>query len=343
MKPRRLLGVICSTFLHAAAVAAPEPPPADPITAIVNTEDADRFAKLFAETGGKPTAVQLQRDYLDPGTYGIDVFTPGRIRNAEALAMQVAAKSEDYRKAIETCLPVVKQSNAELRAIYLALRGLYPTRPLPQIYIVFGRGNSGGTAGPGAQVLGLEVLCAGSPTPERLRQELRMFFAHETVHTWQPGNAGTERNPLLRSVLREGAADYIASLVLGAPPSTARDAWAPQREAELWKLFMADVATMRNFTWETMQKDKTAKTTMRRWVENYGSAPEGWPFEAGYWIGMRIWQRYVDAAPDKRAALEDVLLWTDAEMILARGSYRPNRPTARSRPISGSSAAISGP
>jgi hypothetical protein len=323
MKFERWLGVIGATFLHAVAMGAPVPPPADPITAIVQTEDADRFAKLFKETSGKPTAAQLQSDYLDPGSYGIEIFTPDRIQNAKALAQQIAAKPEDYRKAIETCLPVVKQSNAELRAIYLALRGLYPTRPLPQIYIVFGRGTSGGMAGPGAQVLGLEVLCAGSPSPERLRQELRMFFAHETVHTWQPGNTGAERNPLLRSVLREGAADYVASLVLGAPPSAAREAWAPQREAELWKQFSADLAAMRDFTWETMQTDKAAKATMRRWVENYGSAPDGWPFEAGYWMGMRIWERYVDAALDKRAALEDVLLWTDADAVLRRGSYRP--------------------
>jgi hypothetical protein len=319
----RLLNLIVLACSPLAARAAPVPPPADPITATIQTEDADRFATMFATSGGKPTAEQIQRDYLDLGSYGIDVFTPDRIKNATALAAEIAINRKDYEVAIAQCLPIVKQAAAELRSIYLGLRGLYPARPLPQIYIVFGRGTSGGTAGPGAQVLGLEVLCKTAPTPEKLRQTLRMFFAHETVHTWQRESTGKERNPLLRSVLQEGAADYVASLVLGAPPSAEREAFAPQRESELWKQFEADVAVMRDLDWFALQKNKDAQIRMHRWVENYGSAPKDWPFELGYWIGMRTWQRYVDTAPDKHVALEEILTSTDANAVLDRGRYRP--------------------
>ena len=35
------------------AAAANRPPPADPLTATIHTEDADRFATLFAKTKGK--------------------------------------------------------------------------------------------------------------------------------------------------------------------------------------------------------------------------------------------------------------------------------------------------
>ena len=73
------------------AAATNRPPPADPLTATIHTEDADRFAALFAKTKGKPTAAQLKRDYLDKGSFGIGVFIPGRIVDADNLARAIAA------------------------------------------------------------------------------------------------------------------------------------------------------------------------------------------------------------------------------------------------------------
>ena len=58
-----------------------------------------------------------------------------------------------------------------------------------------------------------------------------------------------------------------------------------------------------------------------RWVENYGSAPPGWPYEVGYWIGMRIWQSYYDAAVDKHAAIREMLTWDDPDLILQKSRY----------------------
>ena len=73
------------------------PPPADPLTVEVETGDADRFAALFEETGGKPSAERLQQDYLDRGSYGVQVFTPNRIVDAANLARRIAAKSSFER------------------------------------------------------------------------------------------------------------------------------------------------------------------------------------------------------------------------------------------------------
>jgi hypothetical protein len=226
-------GLRLAGLLLIAGCAVPlsaEPRGIDPLVASVDTRDADRFAELFNETNGAPTAEQLQARYLDRAGPGVRIFTPDRIRNAQALAAHVSANKEDYRRAITACLPVVKQTVPEVRAIYLALQGLYPDKPLPPLYIVFGRGNSGGTATAEGQVLGLEVLCKIAPTPAELRQTMRIFAGHETVHTWQPENSGSEPNVLLRAVLQEGAADFIASLVFGGPPArTARPGRRPGR------------------------------------------------------------------------------------------------------------------
>lgn len=310
-----------SLLALSGAAPAPRPPAADPLTASVHAEDAERFAALFARTGGKPTARQLQRDYLDKGSYGVGVFTPGRIENADHLARSIAADPERYRKAIRTCLPAAKKADADLRAIYLGLHGALPSARLPQIYLVFGAGNSGGTAQPGAQVLGLEVLCDMAPDPAAFRRTLRQFFAHETVHSIQQ-DAGMRiaHDPLLTAVLVEGAADFIARLVTGEEPDARRAAWAAPREAMLWKQFGADIALTRTLTGEDdPPKGSPQDKAYRRWVANYNSAPDGWPGELGYWMGLRIWERYYAAAPDKRAALRDMLAVRDPRAILKIG------------------------
>lgn len=320
---RRLLAFLILLSPMAAVAQRSPPPSADPLTVRINTDDADRFADLFRRTGGRPTAEQIRTGYLEPGSYGVEVFTPHRIKNAQALAERIAREPDVYRSAIERCLPVVKQAGGDLRAIYLGLRGLFPERPLPQIYIVVGAGNSGGTAAPGAQVLGLEVLCKLSPTPEKLRDALRMFFAHETVHSWQPSDAWEGSDPLLRAVLLEGAADYVASLVLGRSPSAERETWALLREAELWKLLAADLELTQHLTGEQIDRDPNAQAAVRRWVGNFSKSPPGWPYEVGYWMGMRIWQRYVEAVVDKRAAMNDVLNWTDPRAVLSQVEQGP--------------------
>jgi hypothetical protein len=312
-------------LLAFAAMTAGEvapPPPTDPLTAQIDTGDADRFAALFERTGGRPTAEQLQREYLDRGSYGVKVFTPDRIRDASNLAAKIAAKPDWYTKAIRTCLPVVKETTGELRATYLAFRGLFPERALPRIYLVVGAGNSGGTAGPGAQVLGLETLCRISETPDQLRSILRSFYAHETVHVFQ-GELDVEKmgNVLLGNVLIEGAADFIATLVTGRQMDPARAAWAAPREAELWRQFEADLVTTRGLRRDQIKPGSPAAESFNRWVENYGSSPKGWPGEAGYWMGQRIWQRWYDRQPDKRAAIRGMLELKDPNAVLAAGRF----------------------
>ena len=315
---------IALPVLLLAAAPSGRPTAADALTATIHAEDADRFAALFARTGGKPTAAQLQRDYLDKGSNGVAVFTPGRIENAGHLAAAIAAKPERYAKAIRICLPAAKAANADLRSIYLGLHGALPQARLPQIFLVFGAGNSGGTAQPGAQVLGLEVLCDIAASPVEFRRTLRHFFAHETVHSFQQDAGMTlAHDPLLAAILVEGAADFIARLVTGEEPDAARAGWATPREAALWKQFQADIALTRNLTDQDDPADGSPEAkAYGRWVGNYNHAPQGWPGELGYWIGMRIWERYYAAAPDKHAALAAMLRVDDPRAILKVGAYK---------------------
>lgn len=321
---RHWVVVISFAFLLASGLAAdsPEvPPSADPLTATIHTEDADRFARLFNATNGKPSAEEIQKEYLDGASYGVTVFTPYRIMNAAHLAKAVTDDPANYAHAIGDCLPRIQQYNADLHSIYLALHGLLPDQPLPQIYVVFGAGNSGGTAGQNAQVLGLEVICKVSGgTPEGLRTTFRQLFAHETVHTFQNDPSEAKKSPLLASVLQEGAADFIASLVTGETPDPQRANWAAQRESSLWSQFQKDLVVTQSP--EDKADPKAAEQASKRWIGNYQSAPPGWFSEAGYWVGMRVWQCYYQAAADKHQAIHDVLAWNNPELILTKSGYR---------------------
>lgn len=319
-----MAGVIAALLLAAAGPATAAPPPVDPLTVEVEAADAERFAALWERTGGKPAAAEIQREYLDRGSYGVHVFMDGRIQGAAHLAEVIASKPEVYARAIRTCLPIVRSMTAELRATYLAMHGLLPEARLPHIYLVVGADNSGGTAADGAQVLGLEVLCRISDTPEKLRETVRAFFAHETVHALQSA-AGPEAeavgDTLLGNVLIEGAADFIATLVTGRQIDPARAAWGMAREAELWRQFEADLATTRGVAGSDAKPGTPARAAFHRWVGNAGEAPPGWPGEAGYWIGQRIWERWYAAQADKHAAVRRMLTLDRLSEVLARGRY----------------------
>ena len=317
------VAVLSALFGHSVFAAGPAqhpPPAADPLTVRIHTEDAQRFAQLFAATDGNPSAEQIQKEYLDKASFGVQVFTPDRIVSAAHLAERVAEHHADYAAAIQNCLPRLQERNSDLRAIYLAMHGLLPEKALPEIYVVFGAGNSGGTAGPNAQVLGLEVLCKSSAgDPAAFRATLRRFFAHETVHTFQNDPADASKSPLLTQVLIEGGADFIASIVTGETPEPGRAKWAVSRETLLWTEFKKDLT----FTQPPLGKEEpfTANAARLRWINNYQKAPSGWPFEVGYWIGMRIWECYYERSVDKHQAIRDVIDWNDPDAILQRSGY----------------------
>lgn len=312
---RQLLLPVATLWSSAVFAAAA----VNPLTVDIGTDDARRFANLMKDDA-VPTAEILQREYLDRAGPGVKIFTPLRIVDAERLARKVASKPDTYRYAIRECLPRVPTLRSDLKAIYLAFSGLLPERPLPAIEVVFGALNSGGTASSDTQVIGLEVTCPPGTTPEQFRTNMRGFFAHETVHTWQGEETPQAlADPLLSQALREGVADYLASVVTGEVPSRDRDSWARQRESWQWEEFKRD----RQF----MQSDSDSLRTpgasprFKRWFANCGSAPEGWPCEAGYWIGMRIAEAYVNRSPDKHAAIRKLVELEDPGAILKASGY----------------------
>lgn len=315
----RLLGILFAMPLAAAAPA----PLSIVLQSRVDTSAADRFAQVWNATEGAPSAADLQRGYLRQGDQAIAIFTPGRIRSADHLAKVIASNPKAYGDAVQRCLPWVRSQDARFRSVNLGLRGLLPNRQPPKVAIVVGAGNSGGTAGEGMQVIGLEVICRMSPDRASFDALMRNFFAHEAVHTFQRFSAPkADADWLLSQVIREGTADYVASLVTGTNPSPERSAWAKARGDAVWTDFLADRATSIANMKSPGDFNDVGTRAVYRWVMNSGSAPKGWPGEAGYWVGAEIARAYVEASSDPQAALEELLVFDDPEPILRRAASR---------------------
>ena len=291
----------------------------------VQSVDAHRFAALFDAHDGALDAELLQAEYLDGAGRGVEVFTPSRIQNADNLARAVAEDPEAYRRGIEVCLPIADSMNAELQETYAAMQPLFPGRDLPEIHVVFGAGNSGGTAASDALVLGLEVICRVGQSEEEIRSIFRFFFAHEAVHALQTQNMDAfARDPLLYMSLLEGQADYVSLLVTGQVPTQSRHDWAVENEDGLWPEFSRDrrilkVAAEAGASYGNLPPE--AATALTRWHANAGRAPDGWPYELGYWMGRQIVADYVTRADDPDQALIDLLNITDPVRVLSQTRY----------------------
>ena len=311
----------------AACLAQSTEAPPDPLDARVETIDAHRFAKLFEAAHGVPSAEELQKGYLEHSGPGVKAFTPDRIVDAANLARAIAKDPAKYRHAIDVCLPAADRAQASVRGVYLAYRGLFPDSQLPRIFAVFGAGNSTGTIGPGAQVIGLEQACQGISTEAAFRDSIRHLAAHETAHALQPPLAedAPVRHDLLLWALREGGANFLGAIVTGDDPSGSDNAWAMQRDASLFKQFFADRATAKAHWPAGKDPDSIGAQAATRWFWNT-PAPDGRPADLGYWIGQRIADAYYRRQSDRRAAIRVILEMRDPDALLRESGYGGDMP-----------------
>ena len=71
---------------------------------IIETSDVDRFYEVYDESGGRPTADMLQREYLDPGSSGLHELA--RLRNVTGQSIAEASQSHEAQKGSAVGLPV---------------------------------------------------------------------------------------------------------------------------------------------------------------------------------------------------------------------------------------------
>lgn len=297
--------LVCPTLANgeqSSSVAGSAPAGSGPA---IHIEDVTRFYEIYEAAGGRPTAEQLQRDYLDRGSDGLKQFAKLRnitgVRIADSLAKQPAL----YANA-KACMAALPRVRARLEEALRTLARLYPEARFPPVTIAVGRGKPVGVGGPvtGVQI-GLEALCATTYLNPDVEDRFVYVIAHEFAHVQQAAVLTENEHPtVLELSLIEGAAELAAELIAGKVAYSQLAGQARGREQAIETAFAA----------EQDSKD------LSNWLNN--GTPEK-PGDLGYWVGYRIAKAYYQQAPDKRRALREILEMTDAKAFLAKSGWRP--------------------
>lgn len=301
-----------------AMVLASAAPAATPAGPQILTEDVTRFYEIYDGAGGKPTAEQLDKDYLGKGSAGLRHFAQIRRVTGERIAETIAKSPATYEDA-RRCLAVMPGVKRRLTDAFAKLAVLYPEAKFPPITLVVGRGRPIGVADNEGAAIGLEALCAADFMDPNLENRFVRVTVHEYVHLQQsPRQLDMEEGKpgvtLLDLALVEGAAEFTTQLLTGEPGNYQHKAWTKGCEATIEAAFV---------------RDQDA-TKLSAWINNAPGTAER-PGDLAYWVGSRIVQSYYDRAADKKQALRDIFEMRDPKAFVAASGWTPAKGPACAR------------
>lgn len=283
--------------------------PAKPAAAapVIDIDDVIRFYRLYRETDGHPTAGQLQKDYLDPGSPGLHRLASLRNDTGQRIADAMVRDPAIYANA-RTCMRALPRARTRLVVAFGKLRRLYPEAQFPPVTIAVGRGKPVGVSDETGVMIGLEALCAVPYFDANVEDRFVHVIAHEYAHAQQALTAPAlynKKDPtVLEVALVEGAAEFVAEVTAGGVANPGIRTEASGHESEIETAFVAD----------------EDRTDLSHWFYN-GSLQK--PGDLGYWVGYRIVKAWWLRAPDKRRALAQILGMTDAHAFLRESGWRP--------------------
>ncbi len=301
MRRAGIVFAISTVFCATICVAAENAPAAPPI----QTEDVERFFRIYEAADGRPTAEVLQRDYLDAGSEGLHQLAKLRNVTGVRIADMIAKNPAMYDKARD-CMSVLPRVRERLTVALGSLVRLYPRARTPPVTIVVGRGKPVGVAGPATGIqIGLEALCATEWLNPDVEDRFVFVIAHEYIHVQQSAELADKEKPtVLEMSLLEGAAEFAAELIAGRVAYAQIMASTRGREKEIETAFVGEMDS----------------TDLSNWLYN-GTAEK--PGDLGYWAGYRIARSYYQHATDKQRAFREILEMNDAKALLAKSGWRP--------------------
>jgi hypothetical protein len=309
-----LLSVIAPAVAEDATVTT-----SDPAQAEIMTSDVDHFWQAFDDAAKAPMQQReavYQNEYIGLASQGLKDFLVFRHLDAAKLSRHVEENRTYYQQVRPYIGEVVGQKTA-IQAAFRRLKSLYPDIKFPRhVYFVVGAQHGAGMNSPNGIIFSAEMIATPPGTPYSYIAVSPAFttfgVVHETIHFNQAYQTGDKSN-LLQSVVSEGTADFIASLVVQEPEVrqlTDRWQYGCPREAELAARFAAEAD----------------KTDLAPWLFVHPTA-NGWPPDMGYWLGYRIDQALYAQAQDKTAALRAMLQVTDFKAYFKASGY-PTTATA---------------
>jgi hypothetical protein len=273
----------------------------------IRIDDVSRFYALYDATGGKPTAQQIQQQYLAQASAGLVEFARLRNITSERIAAALAQRPEIYSNA-RRCAALMPRVKSRLALALAKLGRMYPKAKFPPVTIAVGRGKPVGVGNGSGVMIGLEALCAADIYQSDLEGSFVHVIAHEYAHVMQPAaQVEDPKDSVLKASLIEGGAELVAELVSGSVANPNLAVATKGREQGIETAFLADI-------------DKTAIGS--KWLYN-SPGTKAWPSDLGYWVGYRITKAYYREAKDKKAALREIIEINDAKAFLAKSGWHP--------------------
>ena len=281
-----------------------------PDSARIFTSDIPNFWAAFDAAQPDFNAAPFNELYISKGSRGVQGFVPNRIQNATNLA-DVVKNHQNYYASIRPKTLKLVDLEPPIRKSFHAFKSLYPEAVFPDVFIVIGALNSGGTVSDRALIIGAEMFGKSEESVMdeltewhqwaiKMPQEIQYTVAHELIHFQQHYPSTT----LLEQSIKEGSADFIGELISGKTANENIPTYADLREAELWQEFQ-----------QIMHGDDFAG-----WLYG-GSGIDGRPADLGYWMGYQIVEAYYNKMDDKKQAVRDIINIEDATAFLEASGY----------------------
>jgi hypothetical protein len=326
MSVLRLLSLfLCLAALVASGLPLAQPGRGQAARPRIFTQDVANFWQAYDSVQATPdTARQqqlMQRLYLGRATAGLQAFAKSREYRARTY-VQALSRYPKFWASVRPATLAVQQQQPEIDKLLRRFQHVYRGYKPVEVFFTIGGLNSGGTVQGQRVLIGTEIAAA---TPATDASELgpwlqRVFkahqngivelVAHEVVHTQQPdGDAELDgKTDLLGYCLQEGAADFVAELLLPTPYTTPYLAYGRQHERELWQEFAPALSGQ----------------ATSQWLYN-GDQAGSRPADLGYFMGYTICRAYYQQAANKQQALADIIELrhdkTAPHDFLARSGY----------------------
>lgn len=277
---------------------------ADPV---IQIGDVARFYEVYDAAHGKPSADQLQHEYLAKGSDGLHRLAELRHVTGQSIADNLARRPQMYVDA-KRCMAPLPRVRQRLRGVFDKLVRLYPGAKAAPVTIAVGRGKPVGVTDASGVIIGLEALCAVNYFDANVEDRFVHIIAHEYAHVQQATKAPAfYDNPeptVLEESLIEGAAEFIGELTSGSIGNVDLIARTRGHEKAIETAFAAD----------------ENKKDLSDWLYNGTFSKPG---DMGYWVGYRIVKAYYQHARNKPEAVRDIIEMKDAKAFLAKSGWYP--------------------
>jgi len=242
----------------------------------------------------------LQNLYFDKATIGLKYYIYAKSLTPEYMEEVIRTYPKFWNSVREQTIQVNSFEDC-FENIQKKLIKLYPHTHGCNVYFLIGGLKSGGLINGNNILIGTELATSNNCTnatelkkamQERMQLNKNVLFilAHEYLHIQQNQSLSDSTINVLTLSLKEGSADFIASLITNENVPGAYMKYGSNNEKEIWMVFKKEMYTneVMNWTFGGVHPSFNSK-------------------DLGYYVGYAICKSYYDNAVDKQKGVKDII------------------------------------